>query len=136
MIRFSASLVVIAMGLLVAGGVTSKLLLVYAAIALSAVALIFLVIGAILNRGEFRAPPSGDPVQRRDAEPEPAALVGAAPAVNPATSPASLAGQARAAATDTAHGHGHGCGAGRGRRKTALARFTSARRPAPPRRSR
>jgi hypothetical protein len=99
-IRFSASLVVIAMGLLVAGGVTSKLPLVYAAIALSAVALIFLVIGAILNRGEFRAQPSGDPVPHRDAEPEPAALAGAAPAVNPATSPASLAGQARAAATD------------------------------------
>ena len=39
MIRFSASLVVIAMGLLVAGGVTSKLLLVYVAIALSAAAL-------------------------------------------------------------------------------------------------
>ena len=135
MIRFSASLVVIAMGLLVAGGVTSKLLLVYVAIALSAVALIFLVIGAILNRGEFRAQPSGDPVQHRDAEPEPAALVGAAPAVNPATSPASLAGQARAAA-GRGHGHGHGYGAGRGRRKTALARFTSARRPAPPRRSR
>jgi len=99
-IRFSASLVVIAMGLLVAGGVTSKLPLVYAAIALSAVALIFLVIGAILNRGEFRAQPSGDPVPHRGAEPEPAALAGAAPAVNPATSPASLAGQARAAATD------------------------------------
>ena len=58
-IRFSASLVVIAMGLLVAGGVTSKLLLVYVAIALSVVALIFLIIGAILHRGEFRAWPSG-----------------------------------------------------------------------------
>ena len=100
MIRFSASLVVIAMGLLVAGGVTSKLLLVYVAIALSAVALIFLVIGAILNRGDFRAQPSGGPVHRRDAEPEPAAVAGAAPAVHPATSPASLASQARAAATD------------------------------------
>jgi hypothetical protein len=100
-IRFSASLVVIAMGLLVAGGVTSKLLLVYVAIALSAVALIFLVIGAILNRGEFRAQPSGDPAQHRDAEPKPAAVAAAAPAVDPATSPASLAGQARAAAADT-----------------------------------
>ena len=55
MIRFSASLVVVALGLLVAGGVASKLLLVYAAIAVSVIALAFLVIGAILNRGELRA---------------------------------------------------------------------------------
>ena len=60
MIRFSASLVVIALGLLVAGGVTSKLLLVYVAIAVSAIALILLITGAILNRGEFRARPSGE----------------------------------------------------------------------------
>ena len=55
MIRFSASLVVVALGLLVAGGVTSKLLLVYVAIAVSAIALVFLLIGAILGRGELRA---------------------------------------------------------------------------------
>jgi hypothetical protein len=54
-IRFSASLVVVALGLLVVGGVTSKLLLVYAAIAVSAIALVFLIIGGILNRGELRA---------------------------------------------------------------------------------
>jgi hypothetical protein len=54
-IRFSASLVVVALGLLVAGGVTSKLLLVYVAIAVSAIALVFLLIGAILGRGELRA---------------------------------------------------------------------------------
>jgi hypothetical protein len=59
-IRFSASLVVVACGLLVAGGVTSKLLLVYLAIAASAIALVFLVVGAILNRGELRAPSSAE----------------------------------------------------------------------------
>ena len=55
MIRFSAALVVVAVGILVAGGVTSKLLLVYIAIALSAVALVFLLIGAFLDRDELRA---------------------------------------------------------------------------------
>ena len=54
-IRFSASLVVVAVGILVAGGVTSKLLLVYIAIALSAVALVFLLIGAFLDRDELHA---------------------------------------------------------------------------------
>ncbi|MGD0933416.1 MAG: hypothetical protein ABR922_02445, partial [Streptosporangiaceae bacterium] len=55
MIRFSAALVVVAVGILVAGGITSKLLLVYIAIALSAVALVFLLIGAFLDRDELRA---------------------------------------------------------------------------------
>ena len=53
MIRFSASLVVVGIGLLIAGGVTSKLLLIYIAIGVSAVALLFLIIGAILNRSEL-----------------------------------------------------------------------------------
>ena len=67
MIRFSASLVVVALGLLVAGGVTSKLLLVYLAIAVSAIALVFLIIGAILNRGELRASsPAEAPGDRLD----------------------------------------------------------------------
>jgi hypothetical protein len=66
-IRFSASLVVVALGLLVAGGVTSKLLLVYVAIAVSAIALVFLIIGAILNRGELRASsPAEAPGDRLD----------------------------------------------------------------------
>ena len=56
MIRFSAFLVVVAVGILVAGGITSRLLLVYIAIALSAVALLFLLIGAFLDRDELRAP--------------------------------------------------------------------------------
>jgi len=55
-IRFSAFLVVVAVGILVAGGITSRLLLVYIAIALSAVALLFLLIGAFLDRDELRAP--------------------------------------------------------------------------------
>jgi hypothetical protein len=54
MIRFSASLVVVGLGLLVAGGISSKLLLVYVAIAVSAIALVFLIIGAILDREELR----------------------------------------------------------------------------------
>lgn len=67
MIRFSASLVVVALGLLVAGGVTSKLLLVYVAIAVSAIALVFLIIGAILDRGELRASsPAEAPDDRLD----------------------------------------------------------------------
>ena len=67
MIRFSASLVVVALGLLVAGGVTSKLLLVYVAIAVSAIALVFLIIGAILNRGELRtSSPAEAPGDRLD----------------------------------------------------------------------
>jgi hypothetical protein len=57
-IRFSASLVVVAIGLLVAGVVTSQLALVYLAIAVSVVALIALVIGATLKRDElFGRPP-------------------------------------------------------------------------------
>lgn len=68
MIRFSASLVVVALGLLVAGGVTSKLPLVYVAIAVSAIALVLLIIGAILNPGELRASsPAEVPGDRLDA---------------------------------------------------------------------
>ena len=53
MIRFSASLVIVAIGLLAAGVVTSQLALVYLAIAVGVVALIALVIGAVLKRGEL-----------------------------------------------------------------------------------
>ncbi len=49
MILFSAFLVVVAVGLLVAGVVTSKLLLVYAAIGVSGVALLALVLGAAVK---------------------------------------------------------------------------------------
>ncbi len=53
MIVFSAFLVVIAVGLLVAGVVTSKLALVYVAIGVSGVSLLALGLGAILRRKEL-----------------------------------------------------------------------------------
>jgi hypothetical protein len=56
-IRFSAFLVVVAVGLLVAGVVTSKLLLVYIAIGVSGVALLALGIGAAVQWRELTATP-------------------------------------------------------------------------------
>jgi hypothetical protein len=56
-IRFSAALVVIALGILVAGDAVGKLLLVYVAIAVSALSLVCFAIGVLLKRGElFGAP--------------------------------------------------------------------------------
>ncbi|MFZ1997037.1 MAG: hypothetical protein WAU75_23180, partial [Solirubrobacteraceae bacterium] len=57
MIRFAAFLVVVAVGLLVAGVVTSKLALVYVAIGVSAVALLSLGIGAAIKRRELFGTP-------------------------------------------------------------------------------
>ena len=57
MIRFSAFLVVVAVGLLVAGVVTSKLLLVYIAIGVSGVALLALGIGAAVNWRQLTGKP-------------------------------------------------------------------------------
>ncbi len=56
MIRFSALLVAVATGLLIAGVVMSKLALVYVAIGVSAVALVALAIGAGLKRNELFGP--------------------------------------------------------------------------------
>ncbi|HEX7161181.1 MAG TPA: hypothetical protein VF223_08080 [Trebonia sp.] len=53
MIRFSAALVAVAIGVLIGGIATSKLLLVYIAIAVSAVALVALAIGVMLKREEL-----------------------------------------------------------------------------------
>ena len=53
MIRFSAALVAVAIGVLIGGIATSKLLLVYIAIVVSAVALLALTIGVVLKRGEL-----------------------------------------------------------------------------------
>lgn len=53
MIRFSAVLVAVAVGILVGGIATSKLLLVYVAIGLSAAALVALAIGVVLKRAEL-----------------------------------------------------------------------------------
>jgi hypothetical protein len=87
-IRFSASLVVVGVGLLIAGGVTSKLLLIYIAIGVSALALLFLILGAIVHRAElFGREPEGIEAGQatRDgyadelaAQPEPAATAVAA----------------------------------------------------------
>ena len=66
MIRFSAFLVAVAVGLLVAGVVTSRLMLVYAAIGVSGVALLALAIGALIKRRElFGQPESLVPVSPR-----------------------------------------------------------------------
>ena len=53
MIRFSAALVAVAIGVLIGGIATSKLLLVYIAIVVSAVALLALAIGVVLKREEL-----------------------------------------------------------------------------------
>jgi hypothetical protein len=52
-IRFSAALVAVAIGVLIGGIATSKLLLVYIAIVVSAVALVALAIGVVLKRAEL-----------------------------------------------------------------------------------
>ena len=53
MIRFSAALVAVAIGVLIGGIATSKLLLVYIAIVVSAVALVALAIGVVIKREEL-----------------------------------------------------------------------------------
>jgi hypothetical protein len=71
-IRFSALLVVVAVGLLVAGVVTSKLMLVYVAIGVSGVALLALAVGALVKRKELFGPSTSAEPQL--ARPEPAAV--------------------------------------------------------------
>ena len=61
MIRFSAALVAVAVGVLVAGVVTSKLLFVYVAIGVSAAALVALAIGVVLRRAELFGEPGVSP---------------------------------------------------------------------------
>jgi len=70
-IRFSALLVAVAVGLLVAGVVTSKLALVYVAIGVSGVALLALAVGALVKRKELFGPSTSAEPQL--ARPEPAA---------------------------------------------------------------
>ena len=72
MIRFSALLVAVAVGLLVAGVVTSKLVLVYVAIGVSGVALLALAVGALVKRKELFGPSTSAEPQL--ARPEPAAV--------------------------------------------------------------
>jgi len=78
-IRFSAFLVAVAVGLLVAGVVTSKLALVYVAIGVSGVALLALGAGALIKRNELFG-------KQAPAEPElarPAPAAGHVPAAQP-----------------------------------------------------
>ena len=77
MIRFSAFLVAVALGLLVAGVVTSKLMLVYVAIGVSGVALLALCVGTLIKRSELFG-------QSRSAGPELARPAPAAMHVPPA----------------------------------------------------
>ena len=72
MIRFSAFLVVVAVGLLLAGVVTSELVLVYVAIGVSGVALLALAVGALVKRKELFGPSTSAEPQL--ARPEPAAV--------------------------------------------------------------
>ena len=71
MIRFSAFLVAVALGLLVAGVVTSKLMLVYVAIGVSGVALLALGAGTLIKRNELFGKQA--PAEPERAQPEPAA---------------------------------------------------------------
>ncbi len=113
MIRFSASLVVVGVGLLIAGGVTSKLLLIYIAIGVSALALLFLIVGAILHRAElFGQEPEGIAAGQAGhdgyadevaARPEPAVTAAAAPAGTAAAQGAERR-EARSAGAGTATG--------------------------------
>jgi hypothetical protein len=75
-IRFSAVLVAVAVGMLAGGIATSKLLLVYLAIAVSAVALVALAIGVILNRQELFGEEQGAAPAQSDARPASSAQVG------------------------------------------------------------
>jgi hypothetical protein len=69
-IRFSAFLVAVAIGLLIAGVVTSDLKLVYAAIGVSGVAFLTMCVGWFTNRRElFGQPASTQPVSIQPAQP-------------------------------------------------------------------
>ena len=95
MIRFSAFLVAVAVGLLVAGVVTSKLLLVYVAIGVSGAALLALGIGAAVNWRELTGKSQATATEASAQGPAPAPQVAAAPQVQvpaPAASEAAFQG--------------------------------------------
>lgn len=80
MIRFSAALVAVAIGVLIGGIASSELSLVYVAIAVSAVALVALAIGVVRNREELFGEGQGvPPVGPTQASPVPATPVPATP---------------------------------------------------------
>lgn len=76
MIRFSAVLVAVAVGMLIGGIATSKLLLVYMAIAVSAVALVVLAIGVVLGREKLFGEGQGTAPAPADAGPASPAQAG------------------------------------------------------------
>jgi hypothetical protein len=75
-IRFSAALVAVAIGVLIGGIATSKLLLVYIAIVVSAVALLALAIGVVLKREELFGEGQGLVPAGAGAAPAPSARAG------------------------------------------------------------
>jgi len=99
-IRFSAGLVVVALGVLIGGVVTSKLSLVYVSIAVSVLALIAWAIGVFLKRGELREElfggrpelvPASAGVGAGSPAPERPASAPQSPAPSPATAVAAAA---------------------------------------------
>ncbi len=104
MIRFSAFLVVVAVGLLVAGVVTSKLLLVYIAIGVSGVALLALGVGAAVNWRELTGKPKTAAVEVSAQGPAPALQVPALQGVPAPQAEAGLQGHHRPAPAQAAAG--------------------------------
>ncbi len=105
MIRFSAFLVVVAVGLLAAGVVTSKLLLVYIAIGVSGVALLALGVGAAVNWSELTGKPNTAAAETSAQGPVPQPQAPAPQAV-----PALAAAQPKPPATAAAAAGGAGPG--------------------------
>jgi len=105
-IRFSAFLVVVAVGLLVAGVVTSKLLLVYIAIGVSGVALLALGVGVAVNWRELTSKPKTVEPSAQGPAPIPPDPVPAvpAPAVAPAAADPAPAGAAPSGAAPATSG--------------------------------
>ena len=107
MIRFSAFLVVVAVGLLVAGVVTSKLLLVYIAIGVSGVALLALGVGAAVNWRELTGKPGTAHPETAEPRTQELSAQGPAPQAavpEPVTSPAGASQPSAAAAGAAATG--------------------------------
>jgi hypothetical protein len=114
-IRFSAFLVAVAVGLLVAGVVTSKLLLVYIAIGVSGVALLALGVGAAVNWRELTGKPgTAHPETAEPGTLEPSAQGPASQAVvaEPVTSSAAASQPSAAAAGAAAAGAPAATGSG------------------------
>jgi hypothetical protein len=104
-IRFSAFLVVVAVGVLVAGVVTSKLLLVYIAIGVSGAALLALGIGAAVNWRELTGKPKTADTSAQGPAPVPLESVPVPPEPVPAaTAPAVATAVAAAGATSIPSG--------------------------------